>query len=85
MLVLGVGFLATGLTANFYVALVTFTVAGAGNGLLVVFERLLIQHSFPDSHVGRVFGIRDALDGMVVRDRLRGRRARWSARSARAR
>jgi len=61
MFVLGVGFVATGLTGSFAIALITFMIAGAGNGLLVVYERLLIQHSFPDSHVGRVFGIRDAL------------------------
>lgn len=60
-LVLGIGFAATGLTGSLVVALATFAVAGFGNGLLVVYERLLIQHSFPDSHVGRVFGIRDAL------------------------
>jgi MFS family permease len=61
VLVLGIGFLATGLTGSFAIALVTFAVAGFGNGLLVVFERLLIQHAFPDSLVARVFGIRDAL------------------------
>jgi MFS family permease len=61
MLVLGAGFVAMGLTGSFFVAIAAFTIAGAGNGLLVVYERLLIQHSFPDSHVGRVFGIRDAL------------------------
>lgn len=59
--VLGVGFVATGLTGSFYVGLATFAIAGFGNGLLVVYERLLIQHSFPDGMVARVFGIRDAL------------------------
>lgn len=59
--VLGAGFVATALTGSFYVALATFAVAGFGNGLLVVYERLLIQHTFPDNMVARVFGIRDAL------------------------
>jgi dTMP kinase len=61
VLVLGVGFVATGLTGSFLVALATFATAGFGNGLLLVYERLLIQHSFPDNLVGRVFGIKDAL------------------------
>jgi MFS family permease len=59
--VLGAGFVATGLTGSFPVAMATFAVAGFGNGLLIVYERLLIQHSFPDNMVARVFGIRDAL------------------------
>lgn len=59
--VLGIGFVATGLTGSFAVALATFAIAGFGNGVLVVYERLLIQHTFPDTMVARVFGIRDAL------------------------
>ncbi len=61
VLMLGMGFVATGLTGSFLIALVTFALAGFGNGLLLVYERLLIQHTFADELVGRVFGIRDAL------------------------
>lgn len=65
------GLLATGLTGfaagpaptgvAFALALLTFGVAGFGNGLVLVYERLLIQADVPDRLVGRVFGIRDAL------------------------
>jgi MFS family permease len=61
LVVLGIGFAATGLTGSYVVALATFAVAGFGNGMMLVYERLLIQHSFADHLVGRVFGIRDAL------------------------
>jgi MFS family permease len=59
--ILGLGFVATGATDLFVVALATFTFAGFGNGLLLVYERLLIQEACPDSLFGRVFGIKDAL------------------------
>jgi MFS family permease len=61
LLALGVGLLATGLAPTFAVALVTFTVAGFGNGLVLVYERLLILASVPDRLIGRVFGVKDAL------------------------
>lgn len=44
-------------------ALVAFMLAGAGNGLVVVHERLLIQQRAPDAVLGRVFGVKDALTG----------------------
>ena len=72
LLFFAVGLLATGLTGIlavelapagvvFVLALLTFAVGGFGNGLLLVYERLLIQDDVPDGLVGRVFGIRDAL------------------------
>jgi len=61
LVVLGIGFTATGLSGSFVVALATFAVAGFGNGMMLVYERLLIQHSFADHLVGRVFGVKDAL------------------------
>jgi len=72
LLFFAAGLLATGLTGivavglvpggvDFAIALVTFAVAGFGNGLVLVYERLLIQEDVPDRLVGRVFGIRDAL------------------------
>lgn len=59
--VFGVGFWLTGAAPGFAVALLTFAVAGFGNGLVLVYERLLIQASVPDGLVGRVFGVKDAL------------------------
>jgi MFS family permease len=61
LVVLGIGFTATGLSGSFAVALATFAVAGFGNGMMLVYERLLIQYSFADHLVGRVFGVKDAL------------------------
>jgi MFS family permease len=61
LLVLGAGFMAMGLTGNYLAAAVTFAVAGFGNGLVLVYERLLIYAVVPDTLTGRVFGIRDAL------------------------
>lgn len=59
--VMGAGFLASGLAPNVVAAGLTFTAAGFGNGLLLVYERLIIQATVPDSLAGRVFGVKDAL------------------------
>jgi MFS family permease len=61
LLVLGAGFIATGVAPGFAVALGAFAVAGFGNGMVIVFERQLIQATVPDRLAGRVFGVRDAL------------------------
>jgi MFS family permease len=59
--VLGVGFLAAGLSSTVAMALVAFAVSGFGNGLVIVYERLLIQALVPDALAGRVFGMKDSL------------------------
>ncbi|HYI99947.1 MAG TPA: MFS transporter [Thermoleophilaceae bacterium] len=61
LLVLGAGFAAMGLSDSYVLAAVTFAVAGFGNGLVLMYERLLIYGVFGDTLVGRVFGIKDAL------------------------
>jgi MFS family permease len=61
LVVLGAGFLCSGVAPNFAAALVAFAIAGLGNGMLLVFERQLIQAFVPDRLAGRVFGIKDAL------------------------
>lgn len=61
LLLMGTGFLASGLAPHFAVALATFALAGFGNGLVLVYERLLIQRRVPDAMAGRVFGVKDAL------------------------
>lgn len=58
---LGAGYLASGLAWSVPAAACAFAVAGFGNGLLIVYERLLIQALVPDSLTGRVFGMKDAL------------------------
>ena len=61
LLILAAGFVATGFAPGFAVALGAFAVSGFGNGMLIVYERLLIQASVPDRLAGRIFGIKDAL------------------------
>jgi MFS family permease len=61
LLVLGAGFLSSGVAPNFAAALIAFAIAGLGNGMLLVFERQIIQVVVPDRLAGRVFGIKDAL------------------------
>jgi MFS family permease len=58
---MALGFAASGLAPSVPAALVTFLAAGYGNGMLLIYERLLIQALVPDAFSGRVFGIRDAI------------------------
>lgn len=57
----GAGFVASGLAPGFGSALGAFALAGVGNGLILVYERLLIQTSVPDHVMARVFGAKDGL------------------------
>ena len=61
LLLMATGFIAAGLAPVYEVAAVMFAVAGLGNGLMLVHERLLIQDSVVHSLMGRVFGVKDAL------------------------
>jgi MFS family permease len=58
---MALGFAASGLAPSVAAAVVTFLAAGYGNGMLLVYERLLIQALVPDALRGRIFGIRDAI------------------------
>jgi MFS family permease len=58
----GAGFLATAVAPGIALATIGFTVAGFGNGLLMVHERLLVQVTVGEELLGRVFGLRDTLD-----------------------
>ena len=58
---MGLGFLLTGLAPTFAVALLTFALAGVGNGMLLVHERVIVQEAVPDALLGRTFGVKDAL------------------------
>jgi MFS family permease len=55
------GFAASGVAPTVAAAVVTFLAAGFGNGMLLIYERLLIQALVPDALSGRIFGIRDAI------------------------
>jgi MFS family permease len=61
LLAMGGGLALSGVAPVFVVALATFGLAGFGNGLVLVYERLLIQTSVPENLMGRVFGAKDAL------------------------
>ena len=58
---MGLGFLLSGLAPGLAAAVVTFTLAGFGNGMLLVHERVIVQETVPDDVMGRAFGIKDAL------------------------
>jgi len=57
----GAGFVACGVAPIFVAAIPAFAIAGIGNGLLLVYERLLIQTTVEDTVMARVFGVRDGL------------------------
>jgi hypothetical protein len=61
LLLVGLGFVGAAEAPAYTPALVTFLVAGVGNGLVVVNERLLIQRSVADALMGRIFATGDAL------------------------
>jgi predicted MFS family arabinose efflux permease len=55
----GAGYAAAALSPVFLIALPGFFLAGAGNGLLMVHERLLVQSLVPERAQGRAFGTID--------------------------
>jgi len=59
--VVGVGFVACGAAPTVEVAVLAFGLTGVGNGLVLVYERLLIQVTVPDRLMARVFGVKDGL------------------------
>ena len=60
--VTGVGFLTAAAAPGILFAAIGFAVAGLGNGLVLVHERLLFQVTVSDDMLGRVFGLRDTVD-----------------------
>jgi MFS family permease len=59
---LGLGLLGSAVAPALPFALVSFALAGAGNGLFVVAGRVLLQRGVPEPLHGRAFGILDAID-----------------------
>jgi MFS family permease len=57
----GAGFLACAAAPNLGTAIGAFALAGVGNGVILVYERLLIQTTVPDVLMARVFGAKDGL------------------------
>jgi MFS family permease len=61
LFVAGGGFLVSGVVPGIELLLVTFAVTGFGNGLMLVYERLIVQELVPDRLTARIFGVKDAL------------------------
>jgi len=59
--VMGLGWVASGTSPGLGIALVSFALAGFGNGLLLVHERLLIQAVVPENLQGRIFAVSDTV------------------------
>jgi MFS family permease len=57
---IGVALLGLSVTPEFAIACPITVLIGIGNGLVLVYGRLLIQKIVPDNVLGRVFGINDA-------------------------
>jgi MFS family permease len=60
ILLLGTALLALSVTPSFLVACPVVVLVGAGNGLVLVYGRVLLQQIVPEGLLGRVFGIKDA-------------------------
>jgi MFS family permease len=65
LLLVAAGFAGSAAAPAYETAVVTFLAAGVGNGLVVVNERLIIQHSVADALMGRVFAAGAALDNAL--------------------
>jgi MFS family permease len=61
LVVLATGFVAAGLAPDFAAAAGAVVVGGFGNGMVIVYERQLIQATVPDLMAGRIFGMKDSL------------------------
>lgn len=61
VLLTAVGLLALASVPILALAFFAFTAAGIGNGMMLVYERLLIQAQVPDHLTGRIFGVKDAI------------------------
>jgi MFS family permease len=61
LLAMSLALIFSGLAPSLPVAFAAFALAGLGNGMVLVYERLLIQTSVTDLVMARVFGIKDSL------------------------
>jgi MFS family permease len=59
---LAVGLIGTGAAPVLPLAMLTFALAGVGNGLFLVTVRVLMQRLIPEHLHGRAFGLQDAVD-----------------------
>jgi len=61
LLLTATGLLALASVPVLGLAYVAFAAAGVGNGMMLVYERLLIQSQVPERLTGRIFGVKDAI------------------------
>ncbi len=61
LLAMGLGLLAAAVAPVWPLAVASFAITGAGNGLVLVHERLLLQRTVDEGLMGRVFAASDAL------------------------
>ena len=59
--VMGLGNLVSGVVPRVEFIFITFALGGVGNGMMLVYERLIIQATVADELAARVFGIKDSL------------------------
>jgi MFS family permease len=57
----GGGLVAAAAAPGFATAMVAFAAVGVGNGVALLYERVLLQTTIPDDLLGRVFGVKNAL------------------------
>jgi MFS family permease len=57
----GVGILACAAAPGMLVALLAFALAGLGNGMYLVHERIFLQQTVPERFLARAYGVKDAL------------------------
>jgi MFS family permease len=61
VLLMGAALVGLSLTPDFWLACPIMVLIGTGNGLVLVYGRVLVQRLVPSHLLGRVFGIKDAL------------------------
>jgi MFS family permease len=61
LILAAVALVLAGVAPSYLFALPVFALAGIGNGVALVNERLLLQRTVPDELVGRVFGVKNAM------------------------
>jgi MFS family permease len=66
VLLLGAALLALSVTPDFLLACAAVVLVGMGNGLVLVYGRVLVQRMVPPQLLGRVFGIKDALTSTAL-------------------
>jgi predicted MFS family arabinose efflux permease len=62
LLLVALALIALAVTPGYAVACAVFVAIGIGNGLVLVHGRLLLQRVVPEGLLGRIFGIKDAVN-----------------------